>query len=98
MFGYVPLDVGMKYGLFAKQGLEIEEIVFTGGAKLTQALTAGALDIALSGGAEMAFIAKGAPEIAIAFDHRLAGLHGDQRRRPIRPRAVWTISKARRSA
>lgn len=66
VFGYIPLDVGMRYGTFAKQGLEIEEINFTGGAKLTQALTAGAVDIALTGGAEMAFVAKGAPEIAIA--------------------------------
>lgn len=66
VFGYVPLDVGMKAGLFAKEGLEIEEILFTGGAKQTQALTAGAIDIALSGGSEMAFVAKGAPEIAVA--------------------------------
>lgn len=65
VFGYIPLDVGMKYGFFQKQGLEIEEIIFTSGSKQTQALTAGALDIALSGGAEMAFVAKGAPEIAI---------------------------------
>jgi NitT/TauT family transport system substrate-binding protein len=66
VFGYVPLDIGIKYGIFAKQGLDIEEINFAGGAKLTQALTAGAVDIALSGGSELAFVAKGAPEIAVA--------------------------------
>jgi ABC-type nitrate/sulfonate/bicarbonate transport system substrate-binding protein len=64
--GFIPLDVGMKYGLFQKEGLEIEEINFTGGAKVAQAVTAGAIDISLSGGPDMAFAAKGAPQIAIA--------------------------------
>jgi ABC-type nitrate/sulfonate/bicarbonate transport system substrate-binding protein len=66
VFGYIPLDVGMKYGFFAKQGLEIEEINFVGGSQLAQAITAGAVDITLSGGPDMAFTAKGAPEIAVA--------------------------------
>lgn len=64
--GYVPLDVGMEYGLFRKQGLEIDAINFQGGAKIAQAMTAGAVDISLSAGPDMAFVAKGAPEIAIA--------------------------------
>jgi ABC-type nitrate/sulfonate/bicarbonate transport system substrate-binding protein len=66
VFGYIPLDVGMKYGFFQKEGLEVQETNFAGGAKLAQAVAAGAIDIALSGGPEMAFTAKGAPEIAIA--------------------------------
>lgn len=66
VFGYVPLDVGIKYGQFAKQGLDVESIVFTGGTRLTQAITAGAVEFGLSGGSEMAFIAKGAPELAVA--------------------------------
>jgi NitT/TauT family transport system substrate-binding protein len=65
-FGNVPLDVGMKFGLFAQQGLEIESLNFAGGAKLAQGVAAGAVDIALSGGPDMIFTAKGAPEIAIA--------------------------------
>ena len=64
--GYIPLDVGLKYGLFQKEGLEIEKIDFTGGAKLTQAVAAGSVDIALSAGPDMAFTAKGAPQIAVA--------------------------------
>jgi hypothetical protein len=36
VFGYIPLDVGIKYGFFEKQGLEIEEINFAGGPKLAQ--------------------------------------------------------------
>jgi NitT/TauT family transport system substrate-binding protein len=65
-FGFVPLNVGMKYGIFEKNGLDIEEIVFSGGAKLQQALAAGSIDIALGGGTDMAFVAKGSPVRAIA--------------------------------
>lgn len=65
-WGNVPLNIGMNFGLFDKQGVEIEELVFAGGAKLAQAITAGEVDIGLSGGPDMAYIAKGAPEIAIA--------------------------------
>jgi NitT/TauT family transport system substrate-binding protein len=65
-FGNVPLDVGMEFGIFEKHGVAIEELNFTGGAKVAQAVTAGAVDISLSGGPEMAFVAKGAPEIAVA--------------------------------
>ncbi|HEY3917166.1 MAG TPA: ABC transporter substrate-binding protein [Stellaceae bacterium] len=65
-FGYVPLDIGMQYGIFQKHGLAIEEIGFTGGAKIAQAMAAGAVDISLSAGPDMQFVAKGAPEIAVA--------------------------------
>ncbi|HLI19931.1 MAG TPA: ABC transporter substrate-binding protein, partial [Stellaceae bacterium] len=64
--GFLPLDVGMEAGIFAKHGLDIEELNFSGGAKIAQAMTAGALDISLSAGPDMQFAAKGAPEIAIA--------------------------------
>jgi ABC-type nitrate/sulfonate/bicarbonate transport system substrate-binding protein len=30
-FAYIPLDVGMKHGIFQNQGLAIEEIDFAGG-------------------------------------------------------------------
>lgn len=64
-FGFVPLDVGVAQGLFQKEGLEIESFDFTGGAKQQQAMTAGSLDIALAAGTDLAYIAKGAPEIGI---------------------------------
>lgn len=63
--GFVPLDVGMELGIFAKHGLAVEELNFAGGAKIAQAMTAGAIDISLSAGPDMQFVAKGAPEIAI---------------------------------
>jgi NitT/TauT family transport system substrate-binding protein len=66
VFGYIPLDIGMQFGIFAKHGLEIEETAFVSGSQLAQAITAGAVDITLSGGPDMAFTAKGAPEIAVA--------------------------------
>jgi NitT/TauT family transport system substrate-binding protein len=66
VFSFLPLNIGMKYGFFEKEGLEVEEINFVSGAGLAQALTAGAVDITLSGGPDMAFTAKGAPEIAVA--------------------------------
>jgi ABC-type nitrate/sulfonate/bicarbonate transport system substrate-binding protein len=64
-WGNVPLDIGMQFGVFEKHGIEVEEIIFAGGAKLAQAVTAGAVDIALSGGPDMLYVAKGAPEIAV---------------------------------
>jgi len=65
VFGYIPLDIGMKYGFFQKEGLVIEETSFISGSKAAQAVTAGAVDITLSGGPDMAFTAKGVPQIAI---------------------------------
>lgn len=65
-FGYTPLDVGMAQGIFQKHGLDITVVNFTGGAKIAQAMAAGAVDISLSAGPDMQFVAKGAPEIAVA--------------------------------
>jgi len=62
----VPLEVGAKEGLFAKQGLELQIFDFAGGAKLHQAMTAGSLDLGVGAGTDLALIAKGAPELAVA--------------------------------
>lgn len=75
-FGYVPLDVGMQSGIFSRHGIDIAEINFGGGAKLAQAMTSGAVDISLSAGPEMAFVAKGAPEIAVASISSYPGFMG----------------------
>src|SRR6185503_5016030 len=53
-------------GFFQKHGLELEISSFAGSAKLQQALAADAADIGLGSGPELAFIAKGAPVLAIA--------------------------------
>jgi NitT/TauT family transport system substrate-binding protein len=65
-FSFVPLDIGMRKGLFAKHGVEIESIAFAGDARMQQAMAADSLDIALGSGPAMAFIAKGAPIKAVA--------------------------------
>ena len=60
-FGFVPLDVGIREGIFKKNGLDIEATAFGGAPMLVQALTAGAVDIGLDGGSDIAMIAKGLP-------------------------------------
>jgi autotransporter-associated beta strand protein len=65
-FSYTLLEVGMQAGIFAKHGLTIESSAFGGGPRLIQAMTAGAIDIGLDGGTDMALIVKGAPMKAVA--------------------------------
>jgi NitT/TauT family transport system substrate-binding protein len=64
-WSFVPLDVGMAAGIFAKHGLAIESVSFTGGARLQQGMAAKSIDIGLSSGPELAIVAKGAPVIAV---------------------------------
>jgi NitT/TauT family transport system substrate-binding protein len=65
-FAFLPLDIGMHEGIYKRNGIDIDEIAFSGDAKLQQAMAADSLDIALGSGPAMAFIAKGAPTKAIA--------------------------------
>ena len=65
-FTFIPLDVGIATKAYEKRGLQIEETNFAGSAKLQQALAADAIDIGLGSGPELAFVAKGAPVIAVA--------------------------------
>jgi NitT/TauT family transport system substrate-binding protein len=65
-FSFVPLDVGIRQGLFARNGIEVEPIVFGGDARMQQAMAAGSLDVALGSGPALAFIPKGAPVKGIA--------------------------------
>jgi NitT/TauT family transport system substrate-binding protein len=62
----VPLAVGAQEGIFAKQGLDIQIFDFAGGAKLHQAMAAGSLDLGVGAGTDLALIAKGSPELAVA--------------------------------
>ncbi|HEX4192843.1 MAG TPA: ABC transporter substrate-binding protein [Stellaceae bacterium] len=65
-FTFTPLDIGKREGIFAKYGLDVEIVNFTGDAKLQQGLTAGSVDFGLGSGPGMAFAAKGAPVRAVA--------------------------------
>src|SRR2546428_10651461 len=53
-FSFVPLDVGMRKGLFANNGLEIESIAFTGDARMQQAMASDSLAVAPGSGPAMA--------------------------------------------
>jgi ABC-type nitrate/sulfonate/bicarbonate transport system substrate-binding protein len=63
---FMPLDVGIAQGLFAKQGLDVEIADMAGDAKVQQAFAANGLDIGLGSGPGMAFAAKGSPAFAVA--------------------------------
>jgi ABC-type nitrate/sulfonate/bicarbonate transport system substrate-binding protein len=65
-FSFVPLDVGIRQGIFKKHGLEIDSSSYGGGGRLQQALTAGSIDIGLGSSPEMASIVKGVPIKAVA--------------------------------
>src|SRR5258708_25885825 len=65
-FSFVPLDVGMRKGFFAKNGLHIESIAFAGDARMQHAMASHSLDIALGSGPAMAFIVKGSPIKGVA--------------------------------
>ncbi|HEX4195366.1 MAG TPA: ABC transporter substrate-binding protein [Stellaceae bacterium] len=65
-FDFVPLDVGLQKGFFKKHGVDVEEIDFDGSAKLQQGLGADAVDVGLGSGPELAFVAKGNSDLAIA--------------------------------
>ena len=65
-YAWVPVDVGVAHGLFKKHGIDVEIVSFTGSAKLHQAMAAESVEIGLGGGSEFIFLARGAPEIAVA--------------------------------
>ncbi len=65
-FSFAPLDIGMREDFFKQNGIDIDEMRFTGDAKLQQAMTADSIDIALGSGPAMAFIVKGSPIKAVA--------------------------------
>jgi NitT/TauT family transport system substrate-binding protein len=65
-FPFIPFDIALRKGFLSKNGIETERVDLSGGAQLHQAMAAGALDIALAAGPDLAFVAKGAPEIGVA--------------------------------
>jgi NitT/TauT family transport system substrate-binding protein len=61
----IPVNVGDQLGIFKKHGLDLKIIDFTGGSKMTTAMTAGSIDIGDGAGTEMALVAKGVPMVAV---------------------------------
>jgi ABC-type nitrate/sulfonate/bicarbonate transport system substrate-binding protein len=66
-FAFVPLDVGVRQGIFKRHGLDVEITSFGGGARLQQALAADSIDIGVSAGPELALLERGAPVKGIAM-------------------------------
>jgi NitT/TauT family transport system substrate-binding protein len=65
-FAFVAADVGLATGIFKQHGIDLEIANFGGDARLVQAISADAIDVAFGGGPTIAFEAKGAPMLAIA--------------------------------
>jgi NitT/TauT family transport system substrate-binding protein len=65
-WAFIPLEVGVEEGIFAKYGLDVEITALTGDAKLQQALASDSLDVGLGSGPSMAFAVKGSPVRAVA--------------------------------
>jgi NitT/TauT family transport system substrate-binding protein len=66
LWAFVPADIGVQQGIFAKYGLEVEVLDLGNSPRLHQAMTAGSVDFAMTSGADLAFVAKGEPARAIA--------------------------------
>src|SRR5437016_4274526 len=66
-FAFLPLDVGVRQGIFKRHGLDIEITSFGGGARLQQALAADSIDIGVSAGPELALLERGAPVKGVAM-------------------------------
>ena len=74
-FSFSVSDVGNAVGIFKKYGLDVERIDFAGGAKMHQAMNAGALDVISGTGSDILFLTRGAPEKAVAaYGNDLAAL------------------------
>ena len=65
-FNFLPLGIGIEQKFFEKNGVDVSEVDLGGSAKLHQAMTAGAIDLGLGAGTDIAFLVKGAPETAVA--------------------------------
>ena len=85
---FVPVDVGVEAGIFAKHGIQAEINGFGGEGRMIQAMTAGALDIGLGSGTGLSFVAKGVPYLGVGV------LYGDPSNLGIHVLANSPITKA----
>jgi ABC-type nitrate/sulfonate/bicarbonate transport system substrate-binding protein len=93
-FGYLPLFVGMRSGLFAQEGLEIQWIVVNSNVVVT-ALIAGEIDVAGIAGSSMRAAARGAPLKANFFPYDkslfvLMGAPGIKRVQDLKGKVIGT--------
>jgi NitT/TauT family transport system substrate-binding protein len=67
-FSFSIPDVGNATGIFKKYGLDVERIDFAGGAKMHQAMDAGALDVISGTGSDILFLTKAALSLIVNAD------------------------------
>ena len=75
---FVPADVGVAAGIFAKHGIDAAISGFGGEGKMIQPVIAGEVDIALGSGTGLSFEVKGVPYIGIGVlygDPNNLGIH-----------------------
>jgi NitT/TauT family transport system substrate-binding protein len=65
-WAFIPTDVGIEEGIFAKYGIDVDIVDLAGDAKVQQALAANSIEFGLGSGPGMAFTAKGSPAIGVA--------------------------------
>ena len=65
-FPFIPFEIALRKGFMTQNGIDAERVDLSGGAQLHQAMIAGGLEIAIAAGPDLAFVAKGAPEIGVA--------------------------------
>jgi NitT/TauT family transport system substrate-binding protein len=66
IWDFLPADVGIASGIFAKFGLDVKITALAGDGTVQQALAADSIDFGLGSGPGMAFAAKGSPALAVA--------------------------------
>ena len=66
IWDFLPADVGIARGIFAKYGLDVKITNLAGDGTVQQAMAAGSIDFGLGSGPGMAFAAKGSPVLAVA--------------------------------
>jgi ABC-type nitrate/sulfonate/bicarbonate transport system substrate-binding protein len=64
-FTFVPVDVGVAAGTFAKHGIDMKVFSFHGAGKFHQGFAAGSIDMGAASGPDMVFVAKGSPVKAV---------------------------------
>jgi NitT/TauT family transport system substrate-binding protein len=65
-FTFIPVDVGLEAGIFAKHGIDLRVFSFHGAGKFHQGFAAGSIDMGAASGPDMVFVAKGSPVKAVA--------------------------------
>jgi NitT/TauT family transport system substrate-binding protein len=66
IWDFLPADVGIAYGIFAKYGIDLKITDLGGDGTVQRALAADSIDFGLGSGPGMAFAIKGSPVLAVA--------------------------------